>query len=66
MMANRTRGARGGLKLNRTLGESPCHRLADSAQTPKEKTLLDERKSLRPAAVLGGAKPLLTLYYCAL
>ena len=40
MMANRTRGARGGFDLNRTLGQSPRHRLADSAATPKEKTLL--------------------------
>jgi len=40
MMANRTRGARGGFDLNRTLGQSPRHRLADSAETPKEKTLL--------------------------
>ena len=37
MMANRTRGARGGFDQNRTLDESPRHRLADSAETPKEK-----------------------------
>ena len=40
MMANLTRGARGGSDLNHTLDESPRHRLADSAATPKEKTLL--------------------------
>ena len=40
MMANCTRGARGGSELNRTLGQSPRHRPADSAATPKEKTLL--------------------------
>src|SRR3989344_516606 len=35
-----TREARGGSDLNRTLDESPRHRLADSVATPKEKTLL--------------------------
>ena len=30
MMANRTRGARGSLNPNRTLDETPRHRLADS------------------------------------
>ena len=40
MIANRTRGARGGLKLNPTLGLRPAARLADSAAKPKEKTLL--------------------------
>ena len=39
MMANRTRGARGGLKLRRTLHESPRHRLAPLGN-PERKTLL--------------------------
>ena len=34
MMANRTLGARGGLKLNRTLGQSPRHRLASFGVLP--------------------------------
>jgi len=40
MMANCTLGACGEAKLNCTLDESPRPRLADSAATPKEKTLL--------------------------
>src|SRR3989344_6751331 len=36
MMANRTREARGSLKLSRTLGQSPRHRLA-SLGNPKKK-----------------------------
>jgi len=37
-MANRTRGARGGSNLNRTLNESPRHRLA-SLGNPKKKNV---------------------------
>src|SRR3989344_237152 len=43
-----TRGARGGLKLNRTLRESPRHRLADSAATPKEKHPFLFQKKISP------------------
>ncbi|OHA22295.1 MAG: hypothetical protein A3H57_00450 [Candidatus Taylorbacteria bacterium RIFCSPLOWO2_02_FULL_43_11] len=43
-----TRGARGGLKLNRTLRESPRHRLADSAATPKEKHPFLFQKKFHP------------------
>ena len=39
MMANRTRGARGGLKLSRTLHESPATASLHSA-TPKRKKFL--------------------------
>src|SRR3989344_5225591 len=56
----RTRGARGGLNLNRTLGQSPRHRLADSAETPKEKTLLRvfffRGSALQVFGQCGGAK----------
>ena len=38
MMANRTRGARGGLKLSRTLDESPATASLHSA-TPKRKNV---------------------------
>jgi len=37
---NRARGARGGSKLNRTLGQSPRHRLASLGNTKKEKMFL--------------------------
>jgi len=47
-MANRTRGARGGLKLNRTLGQSPRHTARIlGGQNPKEKCpFLFQKKSV--------------------
>ena len=42
-MANRTRGARGGLKLNRTLGQSPRHRSLTLAAKQNTLFLLEEK-----------------------
>jgi len=47
----RTRRVRGGFDLNRTLNESPRHRLAGSAATPKEKHPFLFKKKLHPRQI---------------